>query len=233
MSKLLIMVLILGTSLSAVADFRIWRDKNGNSIEAELLTMNATQVSIRDRNGKVFKFATRKLCEADQKYLKTAFPPEMEIEFKKKQDRKQNGYSAHVSTTSEITITKKEQRAYDKSLKVVFLIICESQRINDYAILDRVEATFDFKNSREFTLRGNTFSMYENKYDNSVGYKYEGYVAVIKDDQGKVLEVKSSSNEFKEKYALLLDFEAKTRFSKDYRKSSEQVIYMTDGSYYY
>lgn len=233
MNKLLIMVLVLGASLSVMAEFRIWRDKNGNSVEAELLNMNATQVSIRDRNGKVYKFATRKLCEADQKYLKTAFPPEMEIEFKKKQDRIQNGYSAHVKLTGEITITKKEQRAYDKSLNVVFLIICESQRMNDYAILDRVEATFDFKNTREFILRGNTFSMYEDKYDNSIGYKYEGYVAVIKDDQGKVLQVKSSSNEFEEKYASLLEFEAKTRFSKDYRKSGDQVIHTTGGSYYY
>lgn len=233
MSKLLIIVLISGMSFSAVAEFRIWRDQKGNSIEAELLTINATQVTIRDRNGKVLKFSTRKLCEEDQKYLKTAFPPKMEIEFKKKQDRRQNGYRAHVSTTGEITITKKEQRAYDKSLKVVFMIICESQRMNDYAILDRVEATFDFKNSREFTLQGNRFSMYEDKYDNSVGFKYEGYLAVLMDDQGKVLQVKSSRKDFEEKYALLLKFENKTRFSKDYRKSGEQNISTLDGSYYY
>lgn len=233
MRNLLVIVLVLGVFHSALAEFRIWRDKNGNSIEAELLTMSSAQVAVRDRDGKVFKFSPKKLSQADQRYLKTAFPPEMEIEFKKKQDRTQNGSSAYVSTIGEIIITKKEQRAYDKSLKAVFLIICESQRLKDFAILDRVEATFDFKTSREFILRGNTFSMYEDKYDNSVGFKYKGYVAVIMDDQGKVLLVKSSRKEFEEKYDVLIGFEAKTRFTKEYSKSGEQGISTTGGSFYY
>lgn len=219
----------------AFAEFRIWRDQKGNSIEAELLSMNAAQVAIRDRNGKVFKFNPKKLSQTDQQYLKTAFPPKMDVEFKKHQDRRNGSYnySATVIMSGEVVITKKEQRDYSKSLKVVLLMIARSERHNDFIIADRAESEFDFKNSREFNLTGNRFSMYEDKYDNTVGCSYVGYLAVVMDENGNVLETKSSRKDFVEKVDFLVSQKKNTRFMKDFTKSVNQSTPTTGGALYY
>ncbi|MCK4563873.1 MAG: hypothetical protein KAU94_04285 [Verrucomicrobia bacterium] len=236
MRILFLVSVLIAFSTAVMADFRIWNDQKGNTIEAELASLSATHVVIRDRKGKIYKFSPAKLCSADQSYLRS-IPPKIEINFKKTQDRRKHnyGYAAYVYMTGEVIVKKAEQRAYDGTLKVVLLMIGESQRHHDYVILDRAEESFNFKQSREISLVGKRFSMYEDKYDNNVGYKYKGYVAVVLDSNDKIVEVKASRNDFKEKCGIMLKFKAKTRFSTDFKKltDSSKDATMHNGSFFY
>ena len=233
--KNLLCLLVLFIATSSFSEFRIWRDQKGNSVEAELVTLNATMVVIKDRDGKTFKFAPSKLSIEDQKYLKNAIPPRMDIEFKKVMDRvnTSHNYSARVTLECEVTVTKKEQRAFDKDLKVTLMVFGESQRYRDIIVMDKTEASFSFRSSREFTMNAGLISMYQDKYDNSSGVKYEGYLAVVQDKSGKVLLVKSSRKSFEDEVAALLKFNKKDRFSKELRKSPVENHYIYDGSTLY
>lgn len=233
MRVFIIITFVFSVLWSATADMRIWRDKKGNAIEAELVTMNAIQVVLRGQDGKTFKFHPSKLSEDDQKYLKTAFPPEMDIEFKKKSNR--NKQSSSVTISSEISLTKKEQRAYDKSMKVVLIIIGKSRGHDDYVVLDRVESSFNFKTKPSFNLKGNTFVMaLPSKYIDSNGKKhesgidYKSYLAVVLDDKGNIVAKKSGNKDFAGKCSSMIRYKAKDRFRKAGEGTSGS-IQMIDG----
>ena len=203
------------------AEYRMWTDKKGNSIEAELVCESAGKIVIRDRQGKLRKLAPEKLSAVDQKYLRTAFPPKVEIVFSKKQKRTKNdGYWAWVDMECEIAIKKKSRMPYDGTLTAMLLVVGRDDNQNDYILLDKVEATFGFAKSKSFLLKGNHFRMREyNGYysSNDGGTKYVGYLAVVLDKDGNVVGVKASRKEFSEKCKMMLKIKKGAHFNKDMR----------------
>lgn len=224
MKRIVWVVLGLLVCLEAFGGYRIWTDKNGNSIEAEFVCISAGKVVIRDKQGKQYRFDPKKLSAKDQEFLKTSIPPEIEIVFSKKQDRRNKDYSyyADVFMSGEIEVLKKNREPYAREMKVVFMMVGEDQRTRNYIMLDRVEATFDFKTSKSFELAGNRFKMQEDRYDNSYGTKYEGYLAVVLDDGGNLICKKSSRNDFEENAEKALELKTGDRFGKSFSK--EQAI---------
>ena len=206
------------------SEYRIWSDKKGNSIEAKFVCESAGRIVIRDRKEKTYKFVPEKLSAADQKYLRTAFPPTIEIVYSKKQDRtKDKGYSdwAWVDMKCEILIKKKSRMPYDESLKVVLLVVGRDDRESDYILLDREEASFDFTKSKSFLLKGNEFRMREyGSYSSNRGTEYTGYLAVVLDKDGNVIEMKSNRKEFAEKFNMMLKIKKGSHFDKDMRVRS-------------
>ncbi len=202
-------------------EYRMWTDKKGNSIEAELVCESGGKVVIRDRQGKLRKLAPEKLSAADQKYLRTAFPPKTEIVFSKKQDRtkdKDGSEWAWVDMECEITIKKKNRMPYDGTLTAILLVVGRDDRQSDYILLDRQEATFDFIKAKSFLLKGNHFRMREyGNYYHDRGTEYVGYLAVVLDKDGNVIDVKSSRKEFAEKCKMMLEIKKGTHFNKDMR----------------
>jgi hypothetical protein len=220
-------VLGLLVSLEAVGECRIWTDKNGNSVEAEFVCMSAGKVVIRDKDGRQYRFAPTKLSAADQEFLKTSIPPEIEIVFSKRQDRrnKDYSYSAAVDMSGSIEVVKKNREPYAKEMKVVFMMVGEDQRAHNYIMLDRVEREFDFKTTKSFELAGNKFRMHEDKYDNSYGTEYVGYLAVVLDDSGVIICRKSSRNDFEEYADRALKLNTGDRFSKKFMKEEKLRSY--------
>lgn len=213
----LILILLLISPLTGLSDYRVWTDKKGNCIEAELLDSNPAQVSVRDKDGKVFKFHPSKLSKADQNYLRTAFPPELDISFSKVQDRENSGYSyGNVSMSGSVVIKAKRPTQYSKTMTCILIIIGEYQRTNTPIILDKVEKPFDFKTSQEFKLQGNTFRMTDDNYANNWGSEYKGFLAVVLDADNKVIELKSSRKEYEAEYAKIIKLNLGTHCNKDF-----------------
>ena len=120
----------------------------------------------------------------------------------------------------EIAIKKKSRMPYDGTLKAVLLVVGRDDSQNDYILLDKQEASFDFTKSKSFLLKGNHFRMREyNGYYSSDdgGTKYVGYLAVVLDKDGNVVDVKSSRKEFAEKCKKMLRIKKGVHFNKDMR----------------
>ena len=218
MKKLMLLVLCSGICFQAFSEYRIWKDKKGNSIEAEFVCISGGKVVMRSRAGRVLKFDPSGLCAADQEYLENSIPPKIEVVFSKKQDRKKHGnsYSAEVFMSGSVQFEKKNREPYVREMKAVLMMVGEDQRSRNYIMLDVVDGLFDFKETSDFSLVGNEFRMYEDRYDNSSGTDYVGYIAVVFDDAGEVLAVKSSRKDFVENCAKLAGFKAGSRFSKKF-----------------
>lgn len=216
---------ICGTSFS---EFRIWRDLKGNSIEAEFVCENSGKIVIRDRKGKSFKFEAEKLSIADQKYLKTAIPPDVEITFKKNQDRRNHdwGYSAQVHMNGFIEIKKTSRMPYDSELKAILMMIGEDQGSKELVMLDKAESTFYYKNNKKiFELEGQQFQMYDSKYNANYGVEYTGFLALVLDKNDNLVGIKSSRKEFEAEYRKLLKFNTGNRFSRKFTSKKSSKTY--------
>ena len=200
--------------LSLAIEARIWKDKKGNEIEAELMSMQAGKVFLKKSNGKTLRISKKSLCKADQNFLETKIPPKVKIDFKKTQDRRSNGY--YVYMTGEITITKKSSATYSGELKAILIMIGKYENKPTFLILDKVSKTFTFNDSKTFALEGTLFKMY-NSYYSSYGQKYIGYIALITDADGKLVEVKSNRKEFLKDYKKIIKFRKGAKFDRKFK----------------
>lgn len=68
MSKLHVLSLLLALSLGASLPARTWTDKDGRSIEAEIVTADESQVTV-SKGGKEFKLPLDRLSDKDREYV--------------------------------------------------------------------------------------------------------------------------------------------------------------------
>jgi len=199
------------------AEMRLWQDKNGNFLEAEFICEMAEKIILRDAKGKDYKVSLSALSQKDQNYLISKLPPEVEITFSKKQDRRRHEYYSDVDMQCEVTIRKKSRMPYTGQLKAILFVIGDASRNREYVMLDRTEVNFDFKNSKHYSFKSAPFRMrqYNSEYYYSDGVKYAGYLVVVYDEMGNKVEVKSSRDEFTNHLKEISGFKAGERFSRD------------------
>jgi len=206
-------IIIFTFFLSLAIEARIWKDKKGNEIEAELMSMQAGKVFLKKSNGKTLRISKKSLCEADQEFLATKIPPKVKINFSKNQDRRSDDY--YVYMTGKIIITKKSAPTYSGTLKATLIMIGKYENRTSFIVLDKVSNTFTFTNSKTFTLEGNLFKMYNSYYHD--GQKYIGYIALITDADGKLVEVKSNRKEFLKDYKKIIKFRKGAKFDRKFK----------------
>ena len=204
-------------STSLVTHARIWKDKKGNNIEADLISVRAGTVFLKTAKGKTLRVPKKSLCEEDQTYLENAIPPKIKIVFKKSQDRRGDAYwsSSEIDMKCQATITKTSQPKYSGDLRATLLVIGKNMSRKYYTILDKVSTSFDFKDSKIFILKGNRFHMYQDNYD-SYGDKYMGFLVIVTDKKNNLVGIISNRKEFKKEYKKLLKFEKDKHFDRKF-----------------
>jgi hypothetical protein len=209
-------IIIFTFFLSLAIEARIWKDKKGNEIEAELMSMQAGKVFLKKSNGKTLRISKKSLCKADQEFLETAIPPKVKIDFSKNQDRRSDNY--YIYMTGKITIAKKSSATYSGRLKATLIMIGKYENRTPFTILDKVSKKFTFTDSKTFTLEGNLFKMHNSYYHD--GQKYMGYIALITDADGKLVDVKSNRKEFLKDYKKIIEFEKGAKFDRKFKSIS-------------
>ena len=234
MKKVLGVLFVLGLISTSFGEMRTWTSTSGKTIVAEVISSRPNQVVLRDKKGKTYRLPPSKLSAADREYLMSAFPPKMEITFKKNQDRRgrNNNYNSILNLTGEVKIKKKSPEPYNKEMVLVFLMIGQSCQTGDLIILDRVEKTFDFNSSKEISVQGNLFRLYEDKYDHTVGVNYKGFFVAVVDEQGKIIAVKTSRRDFEKKSEFLVDCKKNERFTENFAKTGSTGQFI-DGNIMY
>jgi len=216
--KLSTTIIILFTFfLSLSIEARIWKDKKGNEIEAELMSIQAGKVFLKKSNGKTLRISKKTLCEADQKFLETAVPPKVKIDFSKNQDRRSDRYDIYMQC--KIIITKTSSATHSGKLKATLLVIGKYERRPAFIILDKVSSKFTFNDSKTFTLEGKLFRMHDYYYS-SYGQKYIGYIAIITDKNGKLVEIKSNRKEFLKDYKKIIMFRKGAVFDRKFKATT-------------
>lgn len=89
MIKIFTSVVLMGFGLSVSLFARTWTDKDGRSMEAEIVKADETEVTI-NKDGKEFKLPLAKLSDGDQEFVKGWLAEQKEKEEEKAEEKKED-----------------------------------------------------------------------------------------------------------------------------------------------
>ena len=69
MKKSVLFIIMAGLAISVSAEFRIWTDKKGNTLEAELAGTEGKKIVLRKQDGKTVTLSPLSLSDDDKEYL--------------------------------------------------------------------------------------------------------------------------------------------------------------------
>ncbi|MEN8254708.1 MAG: SHD1 domain-containing protein [Verrucomicrobiota bacterium] len=184
-------------------EIRIWTLADGKSVEAEFTTVIGGKVVLKDTGGKIRKVPLDRFSDGDRVFVELAQPPKFNIDFSKKSkqhiyeegifyrgflpDRLDYVFSARLKQTS--------AGAYNHELKVEFFAIGEEIDGDNYILFDRQESRFtpNKENNRSHEFSGKTVKVLEEvPFVQKRGSKYGGYLVVVMDERGVIVDVGSS-----------------------------------------
>jgi len=221
-----LMALSILMMASCMAEVITIEDSKGRSMMVDLLAGNDQSVKIkRLKDGKVFSMPFSSLSAKSQKEikkklktLKPEYPPlEVDVVMGKRRKKENDSYYMKAMTiTAKVTVTNKDRKMPCPPCHGNIIFVGESQKYKDrFLILS--SQTFELVP----TDRGTEFvsESFVTTYDsdnkgsgNIGGYKYEGYLLVVSDDEGRVLLTKTLFPAIKKAMATQANFVSK--FSK-------------------
>lgn len=245
MKKAVLLFVAVGFSISVLAEFRIWTDQNGNQMEAEFIRVSGKNIVLKRKDGKQRTVSPMMLSVDDQEYLWSKIPadllnpskssmdrekpPRLDVKVAKKTDTKKEWDKVDRDISCIIKIRRLSSPGYTRKLKAVLFVLGISKEHDYYVMIDKKDFEFDFNNSPNIELSGNSARITYLQSSN-YGIEYKGYVLVITDDEGNELQVLGSSHRLEEGYDKLSKFSRNDVFSQSFEKKGTRS---SMGSAYY
>lgn len=199
-----IYAVIFSLGFSAHAELRTWQDNAGHKYEAEFVRELFDQVTLQDAAGKEYRIAVEDLSEHDQKYIRVMVPPPLEINVKTSIVHKPSPWDLFnednpiiLSITGQIAVQKTSRRPFTGGLTAEFYLIGRDIDAKTHVLLNKTEAPILFteQNSGQCVFKSDTAETRifteDNKFQRR-GEEYVGYLLVIADANGKVLDTRSN-----------------------------------------
>lgn len=188
----------------AVAEYRLWTDKEGKTIEGELVKVVGSTVIIQPREGDELRIRTTSLSETDLEYIELATPPRMEITVSKvKEDE---DYRARFRRVEEetvqvsVNIRKSSSRPYSGKLMAILIVIAKNTHTDDYMVAGRIMSPFTFtsenKNVHEFS--SDEIRLAHSEAGGDFGGEYGGYLVAVIGPDRKMISAKGSRKLFEQ-----------------------------------
>ena len=205
MKRHLLISVVLVMCLYAQAEYRIWTDKTGYAVEAEFVTETGGQMVFRDRAGQEYKIDPEQLSEEDQHYLQMLLPPTLDINVNKQTDSFSRGTVKQGSVQCVVRIKKTSTRPYTGKLSAHLLVIGRHHRSDHYVILNRAskEFTLTRENKEQVEFKSGRIRIGFDLYGKALT-EYSGYVVVVKDSRGEIVNKKLSRKSFEKMAKSLL-----------------------------
>jgi len=188
-------------------EIRAWSIKEGKALEGEFVTLIGGKVTLKDAHGRVAKIPLDRFSEEDQKYIELARPPKFNIDFSKT--------SSQVIVETSTPYWEAEGRAgrtdhdyifgarlkqvsageYNHELKVEFFAIGEEVSGDNYILLDRQKSCFTPTREHEWIheFHGDPVRLTRQDFvSQNIGQKYGGYLVVVTDERGIIVDQGSS-----------------------------------------
>ena len=191
-------------NLDDVAGLRIWNGMDGEMLEAGFVSVIGDKAVLKDSRGKLRRIPLTRLSEKDRVFIELARPPKFNIDFSKQslmQPVLQNPWTPDLVPPKVFDfvftakLTQTSAGAYDHELHVEFFAVGEEVDGDNYILFDRQEASFTPAkgNGRPFKFSGTAVELSNYEFLGfQRGSKYGGYLVVVKDSHGKIIDYGSS-----------------------------------------
>jgi len=185
---------------------RTWIGTDGKTLEARLVMAIGDKAVLEDSRGKKRKIPLSQLSSEDRKFISLADPPEFNIDFSKKSTQR------HIAESPDITgnppkvldyvftakLAQVSAGIYDHELKVEFFAVGEEVNGNNFILLDRQDSRFSpAQENGRFSFSGRTVSLVQTVAyfgrGETRGQKYGGYLVVVTDERGKIIDYGTSN----------------------------------------
>ncbi len=204
---------------TALAEFRVWTDVKGKTIEAEQVEVLNSQVVLRLVNNREIRVSLDSLSADDRRLAMLSRPPALEIEGSAETEHSsstlyQGGSRNRIqiekaSTAVTVNVLKTSAAVYEEPLKAVIYVMGQRGEENG-VVLDKLTKTFSYTGTEsEFTFLTDEYTS-ETRGDSISGDIYKGWFAAVYDSNGKVVAMKGSAKEFEENAAVLAEMELGT-----------------------
>ncbi len=216
-------LLLLLSSMGEGAEMRVWTDKKGNVVEARFIQIAGSKIVLETNDGRRLMIPPSGLSDADQTYLAEVIPPKLDIDVDVDIDRDKqgNGYyhetkSEHI--TCEVTIKKINKERCTRKFKAYLYLLASSTKGDRLQIVEMQSQSLSFKSSKSASFTASATVTSEVGYSWENGFEYEGYLACVEDDHGKLIAVKTNKSHYKAPLQNLKKGSKGTRFTNDFVK---------------
>ncbi|MEN8256161.1 MAG: hypothetical protein ABFR33_11910 [Verrucomicrobiota bacterium] len=186
-------------------EMRTWTGADGKTLEAEFVTVIGGKAVLKDMREKVRKIPFAQLSDDDRLYIELAQPPKFNIDFSKKSSQRLIEDSPAISVTGLMPkhldyvfgarLKQVSAGEYNHELKVEFFAIGEEVDGDNHILLDRRESRFTpcKENDRSHEFHGETIPLRKyTMFTQHRGKKYGGYMVVVTDERGMVIDTGTS-----------------------------------------
>jgi hypothetical protein len=195
-----------GSSTGDAPVMRPWRLADGRTLTAQFRQMLFGKALLEDENGKQTKFELDQFSEEDQAFIRLQAPPKLDIEFsplsRQRVFSSTFGGAAPVGAliynfSVDIRQTSSKNEPYGYPLKVEFFAVGQEIGGEKRVLLERQNAEFllSGENDFSFSFKGGEAELLDYNDDEigRRGTRYDGYLVVIRDVDGRIIAHKTSS----------------------------------------
>ncbi|MEN8253847.1 MAG: hypothetical protein ABFR33_00100 [Verrucomicrobiota bacterium] len=183
---------------------RTWTRTDGKTMEAELVTVIGQKAVLKSGDGRQRKIPLLQLSDEDREIIELARPPKFNMDFSKKSEQfigKMSPFNQQPppKVLDYVFSAKLKQTSagrYNHELHVEFFAIGAEITGDRYVLLDRQESRFipTKKNERSHVFSGKPvrFTSYDLD-DITRGLKYAGFLIVVTDSRGVVIDHRTAN----------------------------------------
>jgi hypothetical protein len=202
-------------ALPEVSPQRVWTFVKGHTLEGEYITTIGDKVVLKTAKGKQMKFLRTTLSPEDLEFIELSNPPEFNIDFRAQSKQRHIGSrtgTSDVPTALQWHFGARVKQvgagAYNHELSIEYF--ATGQQIidrNKYILLDRGSERFtpsrENKAFHEFMSEQMIELMEYAVSDQSMGRKKSGYLIIIRDKRGEIIQHQASNAWLWNHYAKL------------------------------
>jgi hypothetical protein len=184
---------------------RDWSLADGKAVQAQFVTRVGRNALLETSEGRQFKVPLEKLSDEDNRMIRLASPPALDIEFSKTTTKRKFGPTHEGNEppvrgsfyTFAVRIKQTSIQPYGLGLTAEYFAIGDEiggnkrmlleHRTEDFSLIEENEFSFEFSGEPVELLDYNI--NYEHR-----GQRYGGYLAIVRDRLGQIIAHKTSSD---------------------------------------
>jgi hypothetical protein len=196
----IVCLIFCAMSLRASAEMRVWHDKSGNEYAGEYERTAFGKFFFRGPDKNVFSVVMTNLVDSDLAYVNTQVLPEIKIQFRKrKQEKEKSEYSwggyNEVEVKAAVTVRKLSKMPYSGTLLGEVYLIAQEVATDDYRLFAKKKFQVVFPDEKDSHCEVQLNAIVANYIEinhQMRGAFYKGYVVIVSDPDGNLVELKTT-----------------------------------------
>jgi hypothetical protein len=216
-------LLLFGQWVAGEEEVRTWTSVKGDTIEAAYVRHAGAKVELKTADGRELTVPIGGLSDEDREYLAALVPPKIDIKVDvdidlDTVDSDSSGMERKKETSiCEVLVRKNNREPSNRTFTVYIYVFAKQTTRDAFWLISQTEGTLSFADGRNrmlFTCPAGVVEYMESSPTDRVGYRYEGYLVIIEDEDGNPFALESNREDMKKKWRLIKGAETLTQFNE-------------------